>query len=378
MISSTEIQQISSYTVTFSATSSDYTTQPINIVIKRNGIGIKTFDNVVQGEYYSYTFDEATSMGASYTVEYTVYNTEITSDTDTISFSVAEWKPVFTLPTVTCVEKGQIAIFKPATLSFGDQDYCKASPEYAKIKYEYFEFNQTAGIWESKGTLTYANTSSLTPIDVLDPDLDALAYTWTPNVLTMIKFVVTITNCNTTVVHETTFPICGSWKLRRLSCGTYRLYNYKSSLITYSLYDNISSGALPYKTDQLAAFSYTDIIFSIDNVYKITADNISQYIFNFCEVEACVLSLQKQILLDDTLCDACKMDKVLYQKALRLIPIYETWKKLLDKDWVYDMQYLSTDIDNELARIYDAQELYAEIKKLCADCGSSSGKKCNC
>jgi hypothetical protein len=378
-ITSTATQSTNSYTVTFNGTSDLYTTQPINIVIKRNGIGIKVFDNVTQGLNYSHTFDEASTINITYSVEYTVYFDETLFDDDSYNFTVNEYKPVFELPTVTCVEKGQVATFKPATLSFGDQDYCKASPNYESIHYEYFEFNQNSGVWVSKNTFSVSNTALLTPIDVDDVDLDALAYTWTPNVLTMVKFIVTVTNCNTLVVHETIFPVCGAWKLRRLSCGNYRLYNYKSSTITYNIYDDMSVGAVPFLSNQqLASFSYTDLKFNAEGVYKISADGISQYLFNFCEIEACVLSLQKKILLDDSLCDACRMDKALYQKALRLIPIYETWKKLLDKDWIYDMQYLTTDIDDELARIYDAQELYTEIKKLCEDCGNSSTKKCNC
>jgi hypothetical protein len=378
-ISASAIQSLNSYTVTFSGTSDLYTTQPINIVIKRNDIGVKVFDNVVQGLNYSHTFDEASAVNVTYTYEFTVYFDETLFDTVTDEFTVSEYKPVFTLPTTVCVEKGQVATFKPATLSFGDQDYCKVSPNYESIHYEYFEFNQNAGVWESKDTFLIENTALLTPIDVDDIDLDALAYTWTPNVLTMIKFIVTVTNCNTEVVHETTFPVCGAWKLRRLSCGNYRLYNYKSSAITYNVYDDVSVGAIPYLANQtLAGFSYVDLKFTVEGVYKISADGISQYLFNFCEIEACVLSLQKKILLDGSLCDACRMDKVLYQKALRLIPVYETWKKLLDKDWIYDMQYLTTDIDNELTRIYDAQELYAEIKKLCEGCEDSSTKNCNC
>jgi hypothetical protein len=72
------------------------------------------------------------------------------------------------------------------------------------------------------------------------------------------------------------------------------------------------------------------------------------------------------------------MDKALYQKALRLIPVYETWKKLLDKDWVYDVQYQSTDVNNYLSALYDAEELYLELKNLCADCENVLSKKCGC
>ena len=89
------------------------------------------------------------------------------------------------------------------------------------------------------------------------------------------------------------------------------------------------------------------------------------------------LNLQKQILLDECFCDNCKRNKDLYQKAMRMLPLYETWKKLLDKDGVYDMQYKTTDANGELARIYDAQELYLELSKLCESCGDIQ-KKCGC
>ena len=81
--------------------------------------------------------------------------------------------------------------------------------------------------------------------------------------------------------------------------------------------------------------------------------------------------------MDECFCDSCKRDKDLYQKAMRMLPLYETWKKLLDKDGVYDMQYKTTDLAGELARIYDAQELYLELSKLCEDCGDIQ-KKCGC
>jgi hypothetical protein len=123
--------------------------------------------------------------------------------------------------------------------------------------------------------------------------------------------------------------------------------------------------------------NYINITFTEDSVYKVTSNGTNQWIFNFCDIENCVLELQKKILLDDNLCDTCKLDKVLYQKALRLIPIYETWKKLLDKDWVYDIQYTTTDIAGELSKIYDAQELYLELKNLCAQCNDDP-KKCSC
>lgn len=41
------------------------------------------------------------------------------------------------------------------------------------------------------------------------------------------------------------------------------------------------------------------------------------------------------------------------------------------------MQYKTTDVNGELARIYDAQELYLELSKLCESCGDIQ-KKCGC
>ena len=287
---------------------------------------------------------------------------------------IAEIKPTFTLPVTTCVELNQPAEFKIMDLHFGDQDYCKiVDPNDSIIEYNYYEFNINTNVWD------FVETYITPTIDPLDYDTTTLGYSWTPTKLTMAKIVVTVTNCNTSVTKEAKFPICGAWKLRRLSCGKYRLYNYKSDTVTFSLYNDIGAVS-PSNIFTVAGFSYEslDNYITIDGIWKIEADGVTQYIFNFCSVEACVLSLQKQILLDDSLCDECKMDKALYQKAIRLIPIYETWKKLLDKDWVYDMQYLSTDASGELAQLYDAQELYAEIGKLCADCGGSATKRCKC
>lgn len=191
-----------------------------------------------------------------------------------------------------------------------------------------------------------------------------------------MKFVVTVRNQSTAVTKEITFPICGSWKIRRMSCGKYRVYNYTLSTINYNIYDSkdviLESATSP-------SLSYDEFNPTTDGVFKLTTtingEDLTAYIFNFCELEKCIVELQQKVLLDNV-CDECKMDKVLYQKALRLIPIYETWKKLLDKDNIYSIQYTSTDQSNLLADIYNSEELYKEIKILCDACSTS--KKCNC
>jgi hypothetical protein len=218
--------------------------------------------------------------------------------------------------------------------------------------------------------------TALVPIPGLITAPETYAYTWIPNKFAMVKIVVTVTNCSTSVEKATVFPVCGTWKIRRLACGTYRIYNYKNTNLIFNYYKDVNPGTL-FKTETIPAFSYVELILPNDGIYKVESDGITQYIFNYCSIEACMLDLHKRILLDDSLCDECKLDKVLYQKALRLLPTYETWKKLLDKDWVYDMQYKNTDVDGELARIYDAQELYLELIKLCDEC-STSTKGCGC
>ena len=381
MISSTEQPQlVASYSIEFGAYSDLQPGTPLKIDIYKNDELFYTFTNCVQGSIYTYTFNEVSAMGTvAYSVEYTAnYLDPEPANFDIIleNFSVSEYKPTFTLPIITCVEKGQPFLFYPAPFEMNENNLCPASPLDSEIKYERFEFDMATAAYVSKHTQIISLTGETGTIATPEDYAYMNPVGWTPTALTMVKFVVTVTNCSTSVEHATVFPVCGSWKIRRLACGDYRIYNYKNTNFSYSIYNNLDDSLI--KTETILAFSYIDLPITTDGVYKLIADNITQFVFNFCAVDACILSLQKQILLDDNLCDECKMDKVLYQKALRLIPIYETWKKLLDKDWVYDIQYNSTDIDGELARIYDAQELYLEVKKLCADCGATNTKRCNC
>ena len=328
-----------------------------------------------QGVNYPYTFNSK-NVG-NYTVIYTVYsgidllNPDVSGST---SFTVYEYKPTFTLPTITCVELNQSTSFFPNSWNQNENSLCPTSPLTRQIKYERYEFNMNTSSYAKVGTDLILPISGV-PGAVATPE--AYAYTWTPNKLAMVKIVTTITNCSASVEKASVFPVCGSWKIRRLACGDYRIYNYKNTNIVYQLYKGVSPTNL-LKSDTAPAFSYVGFDLPEDGIYRITADGITQYIFNYCSIENCVLELQKKILLDDTLCNECKMDKVLYQKALRLIPVYETWKKLLDKDWVYDVQYQSTDVNNYLSALYDAEELYLELKNLCADCENVLSKKCGC
>ena len=378
-----------------------------DVYIYKNNEIIDIHQDLLPGEFYPYTFSEPTSPNAAYKVVYKAINPDINLEESLeVPFTVREYKPSFTLPNITCLQINENASILLQNLNFNcfndDEDLhiLPASPENnPNIRYSLYYLNPNTYVWELQGSVSdtpnlfedaidYANAypaendlfvSEYLRTKYYYGSLDTEKGLWAPEKLTMVKLVVAVTNYTTTVTKEVIFPICGTWKIRRLACGKYRLYNYKGDTIAYDLYNDLSLTALPYVTNiAVPAFSFIDLPLPIDGIYKIVADGITQYIFNFCEVEACVLSLQKQILLDDSLCDTCKMDKALYQKALRLIPIYETWKKLLDKDNVYDMQYLSTDANGELAQLYDAQELYEEIRKLCADCGDSTSKKCNC
>jgi len=365
-------QQPASYTIDFVVTSEEWPGSPVFVNIYKNEVLYHTYTGV-EGVTYSYTFNEITLEGS---VEYTVdglANSESEEDYDSInltSFEVKEYKPTFTLPTITCLELNQSHNFYPSAWNQNENSLCPASPLPQQIKYERYEFNMDTASYVFIDD-EISNVSEDGAVDGTD-----YMYTWIPNKLTMVKFVVTVQNCSTPVQKSTVFPICGTWKIRRLACGNYRIYNYKNTNLSYSLYKGVDPTTL-LKTEIIPAFSYVEVNLTEDGIYRVVADTITQYIFNYCAIEACMLDLHKRVLLDDSLCDECKLDKVLYQKALRLLPTYETWKKLLDKDWVYDMQYKSTDISGELARIYDAQELYLELIKLCDEC-STSTKGCGC
>jgi len=390
----TQTQVTSSYTVEFYQESTTYPlgTNPysyLNIEIYDDNDDLyHSANNLPQEEVYAYTFN-SNDVG-NYTVIYKVYSgnpLDAPDESSAISFTVKEYQPTFTLPVITCAELGKPFTFNPLDLFLNNNDLCPVTPinggDY-QIEYKRYEFNLNTSTYEevqnSSEVLTI-NSADITNEndegEVSDPQ--EYAYqggAWVPDKLAMVKFIVKINNCSAFIEKSTVFPICGSWKIRRLSCGDYRIYNYKNSNITYSLYKGVDPTNL-IKSENVPSFSYLSFNLAEDGIYRITADGVTQYIFNYCSIENCVLELQKKVLLDGNLCNECKMDKVLYQKALRLLPVYETWKKLLDKDWVYDVQYKSTDVDNYLSALYDAEELYQELKNLCADCGDTS-KNCGC
>jgi len=395
-ISNTQIQESSSYSYSFSAESSLYTTalgypdSYLVFTVYKNEDEYYISPQLEQDSPFSVTFNEPSSVDVEYTVVYRVYsdatNSALVDASSIISFTVLEYQPTFVLPIVTCAELNKPFTFYPTSWFFNNNDLCPVTPinggDYL-IEYKRYEFNVNNSTYELKDT----ETLTIDPLDITnendegeitDPEIYAYqAGAWVPNKLAMVKFVVTISNCSVAVEKATVFPICGSWKIRRLSCGNYRIYNYKNDSISYSLYDNVTDPATLIKTEQIGPFTYTELTLEKDSVYKVTSGGVTQFIFNFCALEECVLNMQKRILMDECFCDSCKRDKDLYQKAMRMLPLYETWKKLLDKDGVYDMQYKTTDLAGELARIYDAQELYLELSKLCEDCGDIQ-KKCGC
>lgn len=396
-ISNTQIQESSSYSYSFSAESSLYTTalgypdSYLVFTVYKNEDEYYVSPQLEQDSPFLVTFNEPSSVDVEYTVVYRVYsdatNSALVDASSIISFTVLEYQPTFVLPVVTCAELNKPFTFYPTNWFFNNNNLCPNTPinngDY-EVEYKRYEFNLSTSTYELKQTVSL----TVDPADITNEEGGGemqnpvdYAYQWTPTILAMVKIVVKINNCSEFVEKATVFPVCGSWKLRRLSCGSYRIYNYKNSNITYSLYEGVdptnTSTTSLIKTEPVLAFSYVELPLDKDAIYCVVADGITQYIFNYCSIESCMLDLHKRILLDSTLCNECKLDKVLYQKALRLLPTYELWKKLLDKNWVYDVQYKTSDMSGELEALYDAQELYQNLKELCVECENTS-KNCGC
>jgi len=359
-VTSTIEQQTSSYAVTISATSNSITGDNIDITLYEGSTVLYT-TNIPYGDELSYDFGKA----GDFTVNYVINDLVGGTDEDDVDFTVDEYKPTFTFPTITCKEYGQVATLIPTSLTI-NENVCPISPLDQEIEYKRYSFNMSTSTWVLDDTEAFT-------IDPEDVVLDDYTYTWTPTSLTKVKFVIKVTNCSTSVTKELEFPICGSWKVRRISCGNYRIYNYKDSTITYNISNSADEVIL---SGEIEGYNYVELDTLADDIYKINSNDTVAYIINYCAIESCILSLQKNVLLDP-LCDKCKASDTLFQKATRLIAIYETWKKLLDKDGVYHLQYDNVDIDGELARIYDASELYLHLKDLCHECTTTT-KGCNC
>lgn len=413
-----QVQEKSSYTIKFNYSfgnqdgensnliitpeNSSYT--KCNLYIYKNSEIIHTYEGLTPTQYYPYTFGEpsiAGNGGVIYEAKYVSTN-GVDSFEETFPFTVREYKPTFNLPTIQCKKINESATITISSLRFNcfaeDEDlHYSTNPDFdPNINYKLYYLNPNNYTWELQENLqddTLNLEEDANDYLTANPDnTDAQVSTflqnkyrfgssdtvlWSPDKLTMVKLVTTVTNYSTQVTKETIFPICGTWKIRRMACGSYRIYNYTENDINFSITKSQNGSFTSYSTLQVPPFSFGNLTLADDGIYKVDGQNLTKYIFNFCALENCILELQKKILLDDTLCDACKLDKVLYQKALRLIPIYETWKKLLDKDWVYEIQYQSTDVAGSLAAIYDADELYLELKDLCDNCDYKS-EKCNC
>jgi hypothetical protein len=384
-----------------------------NLYIYKNDVLIHTYEKLSPTQFYSYTLAEASvggNNGISYFARYISINNNTGEQyTQDIPFTVNEYKPTFTLPTIQCYKINESASITLASLRFNcfadEESFHYLPGDYTpNINYKLYYLNPNTYLWELQvpsglDPSTYSGVNTPDLADDADdyltanPNADDTAVSnflknkyyfgsvdttlWTPNKLTMVKLVVTVSNYSTSVTKETIFPICGTWKIRRMSCGKYRIYNYTPNDITFTIKKSDGQTFTNINTIQVPPFSFVTFDLPDDGIYEVEGALLSKYIFNFCEVENCILELQKRVLLDDTLCDACRLDKVLYQKALRIIPIYETWKKLLDRDWVYEIQYQSTDPDKNLTAIYDAYELYLELKDLCASCEYDSDK-CKC
>lgn len=412
-----EIQGISSYDVTFNykygnqdgdypqliitPENSSYTT--CTLYLYKNNVLIHSYPNLTPSVYYPYSFAEASKTGVVYKAAYVSTNGTYTF-TQEVPFTVKEYKPEFTIPTIQCKKINENATIALDGLRFNcfanDRDLHPENPDFIPaINYKLYYLNPNTYTWEPKDNVEEYNGVNV-PVesaveDYLDQNPNAndstignyledeFAYgknaveLWTPNKLTMVKMVVTVTNYSTSVMKETIFPICGTWKIRRMACGNYRIYNYTENEINFFIEKSNNGSFSSFTNVTVGALTFENLNLDNDGIYKVSGSQLVKYIFNFCAVENCILELQKKVLLDDELCDACKLDKVLYQKALRLIPIYETWKKLLDRDWVYEIQYQSTDVAGSLAAIYDADELYLELKDLCDSCDYKS-EKCNC
>ncbi len=412
-----EIQGISSYDITFNykygnqdgdypqliitPENSSYTT--CTLYLYKNNVLIHSYPNLTPDVYYPYSFAEASKTGVVYKAAYVSTNGTYTF-TQEVPFTVKEYKPEFTIPTIQCKKINENATIALDGLRFNcfanDRDLHPENPDFIPaINYKLYYLNPNTYTWEPKDNVEEYNGVNVLVESAVEDYLDEnpnandstignyledeFAYgknaveLWSPNKLTMVKMVVTVTNYSTSVMKETIFPICGTWKIRRMSCGKYRIYNYTENEINFSIEKSNNGSFSSFTNVTVGALSFESFELPDDGIYKVSGSQLVKYIFNFCAIENCILELQKKVLLDDELCDACKLDKVLYQKALRLIPVYETWKKLLDRDWVYEIQYQSTDVAGSLAAIYDADELYLELKDLCDSCDYKS-EKCNC
>ena len=167
------------------------------------------------------------------------------------------------------------------------------------IRYSLYYLNPNTYVWELQGTASdtpnlFDDAINFADENASESDLFVSEYLrtkyyygslntekglWAPEKLTMVKLVAAVTNYSTTVTKDVVFPICGSWKIRRMSCGKYRIYNYTNNVLTFTISNYDSTGVL--KTVDVIPLTFQEITFETDGVYKVSSDNLHRYIFNF-------------------------------------------------------------------------------------------------
>lgn len=204
------------------------------------------------------------------------------------------------------------------------------------------------------------------------------------------------TATTTTTLEDPDFTItrlaCYSYQLTKTSTGTWTVYVY-----TFTNYINDGDPLVEQYVG--AANSYTISLPEGDNVYVVKIifdDTVNQVsymqffpIYEYCELEECMLAVIKDILCNQTVCDPsadCENDNIMSEegtKRIDILKIIALYFEMITNIHAEQMKYLNkfSMTDDRATRLQRASDAIARINEVlthCDLCGTGAVGQSGC
>lgn len=270
-----------------------------------------------------------------------------------VDVTVVDYKPIFTLTNYSNKNLNEETHLSIASLIINEADVCEDNLD-TQVQWKiYFKDN-----------LIETQTIDFDPADYTLSELDCI-YTF-ENVGKYL-IVCTVQNCNGSTSNSYELLVTGSIRVRKIQCGLYRVYNTTIEDISHIITDMednpITQGIIP-------ALSFIEVSLT-DGVYKLISGEFIQFIFSWCTIESCMDTLLQEFLFAD--CKKCEDKK--QDPAVKMVALYNVYKKIVDTNEKYDIVYRNIDAEGVIASMYEANEI---AKKLLSYCQTCKPKSCGC
>jgi hypothetical protein len=270
---------------------------------------------------------------------------------DTIEIEVLDYKPIFTLVNYGCKNLNESTSIEFSSLTINELDSCKASPLAYQVQWKVYFKDVQVG-----------NTTTISITDPDDIDLADLKLTTTFTNVGKYLIECRVQNCNDVTVKTLEVTVCGGIKIRKINCSTLRLYNSKTSSISYVVEDmdenTLFSGTVP-------AVAFVELKVP-EGIFKITADSHIQYFINWCTLDKCYTDIINILLCKTESCTkCCEKNANLFN---RFLSMYNLYKQMVDVNEIYEINYSNVDNEKVLTQMFEAKELALKLKTLCDNC----------